>query len=826
MLTPLTQIKGQPVQGGAVTVRNAAQLPFGSYSMVQNIRGKHPNFIKRPGQRKLHTVADGSNEVLSLYQYRKTQVDEEHFFAQMSDGDILEATNDPPTVTTGAFGSEVFDGSLNQVPASWGVQGDKMIMSNGVDQHQIYCGTLSYVEKFIVYKGAAAIPDIPQIGIDYSVRVRNHRSSEVALLTSLGAITAYDCVYICVPVPVIGFGFIIGHANTTVCSAALQYYNSASGWVGVSDFSDGTASGGAPLAIDGSMTFTAPNVRVDDETDGLIPRYQFGRSGFWYRLVFDGTLSNPVHIETVTFQSDFQSIINVWDGAVPYAVEVMVEQSEALTWHTYGAAAVAVGGLGVGDSIMIASADPIEGIYIDVGNTPSSGKEIRSLKYWNGTALTIIYQRDLGEGVIGAINDGTNQLRNSGWVTFARKASQEMQFQSNLNYAHWYELIYDSTLDADLTLSIQLMPYFDIRDLGVGQCNTIWKDRAVYSFDQYPSYIYITKQGYPLVLNGNDYGILRAGDGRSNKIVNMKSYKDILMVWQEEKGVEGGCVTLFSGSTPTNISRTVLSSRIGTMNAKSVAVVEGVETATADKATTLEEKIATLVFFLSQSGVCVSNGYTISIVSDDIQNYFDPTKDECIRKGYEEKMWLRYDSAYGVIRIGLVSGSLATKANVFPVYDLADKTWSFDELGQKLACMAEIEAGSGNIPNLQVGGGQADGTVYQLNYDLNDVTKSIHSYAQIELNYNGEVLTLREFLIRFEALEYGEVIIEFLKNNIHEMFKTVSMLPDNPGQIIKRKRFGLNITDQNISIKISCGEFNTEMNLVEIGMKTSVWSGV
>jgi len=827
MLTPLTPIKAQPVQGGAVTVRNAAQLPFGSYSMVQNIRGKHPNFIKRPGQRKLHTTADGTNEVLSLYQYRKSQVDESHLFAQMSDGDVLEATNDPPTVTTGVFGSEVFDGSANQVPASWGVQGDKLIMSNGVDQHQIYCGTESYVEKFIVYKGAAAIPDIPQMGVDYSVRVRNNRSSEVALLTSLGAITAYDCVYICVPVPVKGFGFVIGHANTTVCSAAIQYYNSASGWVAASDFVDGTASGGAPLATDGSMTFTAPNVRVDDETDGLIPRYQFGRSGFWYRLVFDGTLSNPVHIETVTFQSDFQSIVNVWDGVVPYAVEVMVEQDpESANWNTYGAAAVEVGGLEAGRKVMIASADPIEGIYIDVGNTPTTGAAIRSLKYWDGSAMQIIYQVDLGEGVIGEINDGTDNVRNSGWITFGRKASEELQFQSNLNYAYWYELTFDDAIGGEITFSIQLMPYFDIADLGVGQCNAVWKDRAVYSFDQYPSYIYISKQGYPLVLNGSDYGILRVGDGRSNKIVNMKSYKDSLIVWQEEKGVEGGCVTLFSGSTPTNISRSVLSSRIGTMNAKSVAVVEGVETATADKATTLEEKIATLVFFLSSSGVCVTNGYTISIVSDDIQNYFDPTKDECIRKGYEEKMWLKYDSAYGVIRIGLVSGALATKANIFPVYDLADKTWSFDDLGQKFACLTEVEAGSGNIPTLQIGGGQADGTIYQSNYGLNDVDESIHSYTKIELNYNGQVLNLREFLIRFEAMEYGEVIIEFLKNNLSEMVKTVSMLPEKPGQIIKRKRFSLNIMDQNISVKVSCGEYNTEMNLIEIGMLTSVWDKV
>jgi phage baseplate assembly protein gpV len=805
MLTPLTPIKGNPAQGGCVTVRNAAQLPFGSYSMVQNIRGKHPNFIKRPGQRKLHSTADGSNEVLSLYQFRKSRVDEKHFYAQMSDGDILEATNDPPTVTTGVFGSEVSDGSANQIPASWSNHADKLIMSNGVDQHQIYCGTGSYIEKFIKYVGTAAIPDIPQLGNDYSKEVRNIRS-DVADISSLQAITAYDCIYIRVPVPIVGLTFDIVSPNSNASVAAVQYNNATSGWVSVTGFDDGTASGGATLAQDGSMTF---NTNINR------PKFQFDSCGYWYRVVFDATLSGTVTIKTVTFRSEFQDIANVWNGYAPYAIEAQVDLTDSGRWYKYGGAAIDVREL-TGGKIVIASSDPLEGLYIDCGATPQPSTKNPTIKFWDGTQFTTVTSP----------YDGSEGLKHSGWVTWriAGTTPQQHHFQASV-YAYWYEITFDGVLDSYGYLAIQTMPYFDISELGKSQCSVAWKNRAIYSFDEYPSYIYISKAGYPLVLNGSDYGILRAGDGRNNKVVNMQNYKDFLMVWQEEKGVEGGCVTLFSGSTPTNISRTVLSTRIGTMNAESVAVVEGVETATADKATALEEKIATLVFFLSNKGVCVSNGYTISIISDDIQNYFDSTKAECIRRGYEDKMWLTYDSAFGILRVGLVSGSLATKANVFPVYDLKDKTWSFDELGQKFACFAEIEAGSGNISTLQVAGGQEDGTVYQSNYGLNDVAESIHSYIQIELNYNGEVLNLREFLIRFEAMEYGEVILEFLKNNIHQMYKTVSMLPEKPGEIIKRRRFGLNITDQNISVKISCGEFNTEMNLIEIGMLTSIWSG-
>ena len=134
----LTDIRTNALRGGSITVREKPLLPFGAFSMCQNVRGEHPGFTKRAGQTKLHSTADGSNEVLSLYQFSKTRVDETHFYAQMSDGDILEADNNPPTTTTGVFGSQIFDGSAGQIPASWGNIGDKLIHSNGIDQHQIY----------------------------------------------------------------------------------------------------------------------------------------------------------------------------------------------------------------------------------------------------------------------------------------------------------------------------------------------------------------------------------------------------------------------------------------------------------------------------------------------------------------------------------------------------------------------------------------------------------------------------------------------------------------------------------------------------------------
>jgi len=525
MITPLTPIKARPVQGGAITVRSPAQIPFGAYSMVQNIRGKHPDFIKRPGQRKQHTTADGTNEVLSLYQFKKSRVDEKHFFAQMFDGDILEATNDPPTVTTGAFGSEVFDGSLNQIPASWSTVGDKMLHSNGVDQHQIYCGNSSFIEKFVVYKGVGSMERIPKLGEDYSVEVTNDRSG-VGILDALGTYTVdYDCVYIRTPVPVIGFYIDVDTVNTATSALSIGYWNGD--WMQAIGTSDGTDVAGVTLAQDGYVTFNAQS--------DIIPKYQYGSNGYWYQIRFDAQLSATVRIKSMTFQTEFQDIVNVWDGVPVPAVECQVYAAENSNWSTYGSGAVDINALAPTEKFVLASADPIEGIYIEVGSTPNASESTVTVKYWNGAEFTAVSGMNDGTQ-----HDGLRSFSATGWITFDRQAdAQKHQFNTTQYHAYWYEISFNAGISANTVVAVSTMPYFDISELGISQCNTVWKDRAIYSFDEYGAYLYVSKTGQPLVLNGSDYGILRAGDGRNNKIVAMRSYKDNLMVWQEEKGVGG-----------------------------------------------------------------------------------------------------------------------------------------------------------------------------------------------------------------------------------------------------------------------------------------------
>lgn len=791
-----------PFRGGAITVREKPLLPLGAYSMVQNVRQKHPGMIKRKGQRVLHTTADSSNKVLSLYQFKKSRIAEEHFFSQFSDGDILEATNDPPTVTTGVFGAEVFSGGASQLPGAWGNLDDILIHSNGVDQHKIYTGTASYVQKFIKFDGAAAPPNVPADGVDYTDEVTDGQTTTHAVLDSLNTLAAYECIFIMTPVPATRLTWTISLPNGTGAVGTLKYRKSDGTWADTSE-TDATISSSATLGQSGAMTWTAPT----DE----IPCYMYGASGFWYRWETATQLDAEVEVTSITFGSSFQDARNVWNGVLADAIEARFYDDSASIYALHGSGSIEIDEMTASDKVYFNSVDPIDGFYADPGATPNTtaSTTINSVYVWTGAAWTSL----------GTITDGTAGLSNAGYVTFARNAdAQPTQFQTAQYYSYWYYFTVDQTLNDDVIIGIQTMPYFDIEELGKGQCNYIWKDRVIYSFTKWGQYLYITDVNAPLVLNGVGYGILEAGDGRANKIVAMRKFVNELIVWQEEKGVEGGCLTLFEGYSPNTFGKLVLSTRIGTMNNKSVAVVDGVLTSTAT-----DEKLTTLAFFLSRYGVCATDGMSVTSVSDDIQNYFDPTQSECIRRGYEKEMWLEHDSAHNVLRLGLVSGSSATVPNVFPVFDLTDKTWSFDTPAQALSCMIEVEAASGDVTVIQVGGGVADGLVYQLNYGDNDVSTAIDAYATMEFAVGGQYMSLRELLVRMKTQASGDLTVTILKNALTGDTKTLSMIAETTNQIVRRHRQPLNIVDQHISVKFQNATASVSMYLHDAGFDLSVW---
>lgn len=792
-----------PFRGGAKTSVEVGQLDAGEYSWIQNLRQRHSGMEQRKGQAALHTVADGAaptNKVLSLYGFSKGRRSENHLLAQMSDGDILDATALPPTVTTGAFGAEIFSGSAGQSPGSWSNLMDILVHSNGIDQHQLWPGTLAYVGKFVVYKSASALPDVPGIGEDYSDEVTDGIATNVGTLGTIGT-NATDALCIFCPlvpggtagVPA-GLKFTMGSTvNIVTATMVISYWNGA--WTALTK-TDNTLATGRTLTQTGTVTWTSP-------TDAL-PYYMYGRCGYWLKITFSAALTAGTCVAECEYAANVQDLKNIWNGVLLDAVEAQVYVAATTTYSTYGGAAIMVGGLTSSDVFYFAAASPVEALFIDVGQIPNTtaSTTINAISRWTGSAWTSV----------GTYVDGTGGLKQSGWIRFPRGTEQPLNFNNANYYAYWYKLTVDKTLLVGMSIWIQYRPYFDIEELGKGVCNAAWKGRGVYSFDRWPDYLYISAQNNPTGLNGSDYGIIQVGDGRSHKVTAMRKFHNELMVWQEEKGEEGGCLTLIEGYSPTTYGKLILSSRLGAMNAKSVVVVDGVLTSTAT-----DEVIKTLAFALSRYGVYISDGLTCSIISDDIGNYFDPTKTECIRRGYEAEMWLAYDSTYNVIRAGLVSGTSATLPNVFPVFDLTDKTWSFDTPAQELSCAIEMGAGSGNLPVVQVGGGIDDGLIYLLNTGTNDVTTAIDAYATLEVDMRGAVFIIREMMLRVKA-QTGNITLTPSINSIAGTAKTLSMVAEITNQTVRRHLFNFNLVGHHVSLKIAHNTVSESMLLEDFAL--------
>jgi hypothetical protein len=769
------------------------------------------------------TAVIASNEVMNMYQYRSVRGGEQSLFVQMGDTKLYQQDTtklkipDLYPAASGACFTEAFDGSVNQVPASFSNVKDHMLYANGADQHQLYCGSGSLVDRFVVFDGAAAPLNVPDNGRDYSDQVRDiANTSSVAILDGLNTYAAFECIFIMTKVPVNSLTFNFNANVNTNASVSTLYYWNGTAWTDTSA-TDGTIQpAGDTMGQDGAFTWTSPGSAEQE-------KYMYGTNGFWYQIRVSAALSASVEVESVVFDDTApQPLRNIWNGNEEYGVEVQTFVNADTAYYTYGAAAVDLGAIdGATDIIYLACGDKIEGIYIDVGATPTvTGTPTFTINYWTGTAWASV----------GTVEDGTNELTNSGWLTFPRKDAHPREFNASKYQAFWYQLVPDAGVDTDVVVSMSYMPYYDIAEFGsVGQSNCVWKDRACYSFDIYGPYIYVSSTARPMVLNGSDYGILKAGDGRYNKVVAQRKFVNELMVWQEEIGHEGGCITLFEGYSPSSFGKLVLSSKIGCMNAKSVAVVDGVMTSTET-----DERLKTIAFFLSRYGICATDGRTVSVISDDIGNYFDPQEAECINIDQKDNMWLNHDSADNVLRIKLLTGAAGTTA-VYPVFDITDKTWSFDTPAQDLSCMAEVSSDStatlSELNTVQLAGGDDDGFIYRLNNGVNDynaaVSTLIDSYIDIEINADGEYFILDEMTVRVKTQAAGDVTLTFYKNGVaFGGTKTLDMQAAVANDKNRRHRFYLNCQDQHVTVRFQNATISQEFNIHDMGMGVKIWDGM
>ena len=120
--------------------------------------------------------------------------------------------------------------------------------------------------------------------------------------TAMDSSTTSDFLYVCLSDVSGGLRAVIGSANGSAAGLDVEYRKNDDTWAALAD-TDGTDSGGATLAVTGSITWTAPTDwkrailggPSGIVTDADAPPIE----GFWLRLSWDAALDSDTEIDEI-----------------------------------------------------------------------------------------------------------------------------------------------------------------------------------------------------------------------------------------------------------------------------------------------------------------------------------------------------------------------------------------------------------------------------------------------------------------------------------------------------------------------------------------------
>jgi len=796
---------------GVNTGLDPAQLDVGAYSRAVNVRLHGPGFRFRGGLTDHHTD-DLGNNIYSLYSYKRG----ERFYAQLSNGDVYEATNNPPTVAAGAFGSLVLDesalkanGTGDVLPGSWSQFRGSAIFSEGSLQHLIR-PKIDGAPALVIHWRGATIKRILEDGNDITDSMTDDGNTDTSGSLSFTDANA-DSIFICTDFPAESFYFDIATPLSGTSPDVDFYYFNGNTWV-----LQATSPANPTWQADGAITRDSFPVSAER------PTVMFGRSGYWYRFKPSSDDATPtVTFSQIYYNAPFSIMQNVMDEVPQFIIEAQIESSSGSTFQTYPASTINAADLAAGDYIYFATADPAWAIYAEVGGTPNetASTAIDGLDVWtgNGNWTSLMTGKE----------DGTNGLANTGYISWNRLLAtpQKRAFNDNKNYMYWYRVKFDKVISSSVILSLSSLSYHSLDKLGAaGKVSTMWKDRGCFTFSKYSRDIYVSKKYRINVLNGDDYAILNPGDGREHDVTAMLQFNNELMVFQEEIGKEGGCLTLFEGYSPITFGRLVLSTRLGTFSQSSVCIIDG-----ATQTTRTTDVTQILVCFISKYGIFLTDGRTIRPIYQDIDDIFDPEKPNYINTSPTISHWVGYDRSTNCLRFGIATGA-NTVPNLYPVYHLDAGFWTFDEFpdDHTITCFGETTAESGNIDTLQhVGVWYYDNptsvnkvmrSVPGQTYDVDPSGdgESIVGTLRMEFNNGGNQLEIRELVLRSNDLsDYTLTKRAYINGELDSTETETFNMAAESGKDVYRERI-LEKLDYDYSFAVELSWTDTESETIGV----------
>jgi len=125
---------------------------------------------------------------------------------------------------------------------------------------------------------------------DYSIEAQDASTSTSVTLSSIDTLANGDALYVGSHLPFSGVAIDVDAANGTASVLAVTYSKSDGTWANITP-TDGTDSGGATMATDGSVTWTVPTDWETRVIDGA------GQGLYWTRWVFSAALDSSTTLD-------------------------------------------------------------------------------------------------------------------------------------------------------------------------------------------------------------------------------------------------------------------------------------------------------------------------------------------------------------------------------------------------------------------------------------------------------------------------------------------------------------------------------------------------
>ena len=546
---------------------------------------------------------------------------------------------------------------------------------------------------------------------DYTEVVNNKLSDTTNVAKVYLETTAGDdgFIYVGSTLPVSGIKFYVKTANDTAGTMSVKYWD-GSAWQAVSSPSDGTASGGNPLAQTGTFTFTDTSSTAKLKIINQIALY-------WYKVQITDVNANTT-VYQCTVKTGFQTMKEVWNGdmATPLSFQLYWAGDSTYYENTSNVAEVdhvttvvstvtSLGGM-VNTSYMVAGfSEPMMGIdTVFVAGNINKNATVLTVEYWNGTGWTGVTAME--DNTIQPAGTSFGQSGSIYWSPIAKNTEVKLEINGKLPL-YYYKLKFNNALSATIYLDyvggVRAPKVIEAYKFPVSAHNRLF---LCSNQDGKKNTALVSSKFTPNVFNGPDTIELTFGDATEltagaglfrqygSSLLNLTVFTKVNETW------------IIVGDNPEDWVQHKASDTIGCASPDTMMVVNA----------SFEQEVQSInrvvAIWQGLEGIYLFDGTSIIEISGDISDRFDKRSANSIEETRIDKSVAFFDNQNQEYH-WLFSVGSTTTLDTEMVYDLKRNKWyEVDRgTGEQLQMGMTVADRKGNRYNY---GGEDDGYVYRL----------------------------------------------------------------------------------------------------------------